>query len=466
MERILVVEDDRFFREMFYHLLRGEGYKVDTAPSSGEALVLLNKHNYQLVITDLVMPDMDGLDLLSRVKQLNPDIDVILVTGNANIETAVNALKNGARDYLIKPINHDEFKHSVSLCFEQKRLLNENIELKSLVHLFQVGQTISNCLDLERLNTLIVDSLTKEVGSRRALGLFLDSESGLALSEIRGFSEQDGERLVEIMLPDCMRYEGTTCDFKRLDNFFSPELIPGDSPQAELKEVLIVFIRSKTTVQGVVLLFNNPDASLQSNINYKNLNFILDQSSLAFENATRYATAKNLLYIDELTGLFNYRYLDIALEREIKRAERYGSSVTVIFIDLDLFKGVNDTHGHLVGSSVLKEVGKLLKMSVREVDLVIRYGGDEYTIILVETGTSGAAIVAERIRAKIESHRFLVDQGYDISLTVCLGYASYPEDMKSKHELLDAADQAMYRGKSSGRNMVFRASRDMENGTA
>ncbi|HET6420079.1 MAG TPA: diguanylate cyclase [Geobacteraceae bacterium] len=457
MERILVVEDDRFFREMFSNLLRGEGYEVDTAASPVEALDSLGKSEYHLVVTDLVMPDMSGLDLLFRVKQHDPDIDVILVTGNANVESAIYALKNGARDYLIKPINHDEFKHAVSLCFEQRRLLNENIGLKSLVHLYQVGQTIANCLELERLNTLIIDSLAKEVGSGRALGLFPDSDDRLVLSEIRGFSRIDAEKLAEFMMPDCMRHQGTTCDFKRLDNYFTSDCGLGDSLKAELKEALIMFIRSKTVLQGVIMLFNNPDGTFQSEINYRNINFILDQSSLAFENAMRYAAAKNLLYIDELTGLFNYRYLDIALEREIKRADRYGSGLTVIFIDLDLFKSVNDKYGHLVGSRVLKEVGKLLKISVREVDLVIRYGGDEYTVILVETNASGAGIVAERIRSTIESHRFLAEEGHDIRLTACLGYASYPEDTRSKQELLDVADQAMYRGKESGRNMVFRA---------
>jgi two-component system cell cycle response regulator len=457
MEKILVVEDDRFFREMFYHLLRGEGYDVDTVASPVEALECLGKNEYQLVVSDLVMPTMSGIDLLFRVKQHDPDIDVILVTGNSNVETAIYALKNGARDYLIKPINHDEFKHAVSLCFEQKRLLNENIELKSLVHLFQVGQTIANCLELERLNSLIVDSLAKEVGTGRALGLFQNDEGVLVLNEIRGFSRQDGEKIIEVMLPDCMRYEGTTCDYKRLDNIFGPDSAAVVSLRTELKESLILFIHSKTVLQGVVILFNNSDGAFQSEINYRNMNFILDQSSLAFENATRYATAKNLLYIDELTGLFNYRYLDIALDREIKRAERYGSSLTVIFIDLDLFKGVNDKHGHLVGSRVLNEMGALLKQSVRDVDLVIRYGGDEYTIILVETTIPTAATVAERIRSAIESHHFLQDEGYDIRLTACLGYASYPEDTKSKQELLDVADRAMYRGKESGRNRVFRA---------
>jgi diguanylate cyclase (GGDEF)-like protein len=190
------------------------------------------------------------------------------------------------------------------------------------------------------------------------------------------------------------------------------------------------------------------------------VSFLLDQSFLAFENAARYASARNLLYIDELTGLFNYRYLDIALERELKRAERYDSHVGLLFIDLDLFKGVNDTHGHLVGSRVLGEVGSLLRRSVRDVDLVIRYGGDEYTIILVETDPESTALVAERIRATVEAYRFIESDGLDIRLTVCIGFACFPDDTRSKMELLEVADKAMYRGKFSGRNRVFRALRD------
>ncbi|HWU39562.1 MAG TPA: GGDEF domain-containing protein, partial [Candidatus Acidoferrum sp.] len=154
------------------------------------------------------------------------------------------------------------------------------------------------------------------------------------------------------------------------------------------------------------------------------------------------------------SGLFNHRYLDVALNHELKRAERHSSQLAVLFLDIDFFKNINDTYGHLVGSRVLRETGSLLQKTVREIDVVIRYGGDEFTIILVETGGDAARMVAERIRKRVESHVFLAAEGYTIRLTCSIGYACCPDDTLSKYELLEMADKAMYSGKSSGKNCV------------
>jgi len=200
MERVLVVEDDSFFRETFRDLLQEDGYEVDVASSGAEALEMLHKYEYHVVVTDLVMKGLSGLDLLSRVKQLDPAIEVILVTGHANVETAIFALKNGARDYLVKPINHDEFKHTVALCIEQRRLLDENLELKRLVNLFQISQTIANCLELERLYKLVIDSLAKEVDVSRGAGYFLDGDR-LVLKELKQLDHVSREKMGELLSP-------------------------------------------------------------------------------------------------------------------------------------------------------------------------------------------------------------------------------------------------------------------------
>lgn len=464
MEKILIVDDDGFFREVFSDLLKEEGYQVDAASSGAEAFRMLGERDYHVVIADLVLQDISGLDVLSRVKDQDPSVDVIVVTGHANMETAIFALKHGARDYLIKPINHDELKHSVALCVEQRRLLGENLELKKQIDLFQVSQTIANCQELERVYKLIFDSLAKEVGVARGVGFFCEEGNDLVLKEIKGFSEETAAGLGAAAMSSFSVENGKEGSFFLLNRFHpgseDGRLAEGD----DLRETLTLFIRSKTTLQGVIYLYNEAGHNLPEDINLRNIHFLLEQSSLALENAARYAKAKNLLNVDELTGLYNYRYLDITLDREIKRCERYGASLSVIFVDIDCFKKINDSHGHLVGSRVLRDVGGLLKKSVREEDTVIRYGGDEYTIILVETGLKGAAAVAERIRRSIEEHVFLAAEGLDIRLTVSLGCAGYPDDAKSKTGLLEMSDQAMYRGKALGKNMVYFISQDSRQG--
>ena len=455
MERILVVEDDVFFREIFNDLLKEEGYEVDVAASGEEAMKKLSQEDYHVVVTDLVMQGMSGLDILSRVKQKDPAIEVIMVTGHANMESAIFALKNGARDYLVKPINHDEFKHTVALCVEQRRLLDENQELKLQINLFQVSQTIANCLDLDRLSSLVIDSLAKEVGVSRGLGFYLDGNDQLILKELRGFTEVAGKKLGDLLL-EKIELQGE----KSISSIALRELVPAGNTDdceelADLREAMLLYVRSKSHLQGLIVLFNDAGKDFPTDIRFTSLHFLLDQTLLAFENASHYTTARNLLYIDELTGLFNYRYLEVALERELKRAERYGSNLSVIFLDLDDFKKINDVHGHLIGSKMLRDVGNLLKKSVREVDTVIRYGGDEYTVILIETGLKVAAVVAERIRKSLEDYKFLASEGLNIRVTASLGYACYPDDTRSKIELLEFADQAMYRGKTSGKNIVF-----------
>jgi len=451
MERILIVEDDCFFREVFTNLLKEDGYCVEVAVSGEEALEMISSREYQLVVTDLVMRDVSGLDILSAVKRTDPAVDVIMVTGHANVETAIYALKNGATDYLVKPINHDEFRHIVAQCMEQRRLLDENLELKGLLNLFQVSQNIANCLELDRIYPLLMDALAKEVGVGRGLGYFSDAGQ-LVLHEVKGVAEVHASLLGQAVISECDLI-GEVGNLVTLKDF-----LPDDADYgAGMREAMCLYIRHKSTLQGVVILLNDPGVELPREVNRKNITFLLDQASLALDNAARYNFAKDLLYIDELTGLYNYRYLDVVLERELKRSERFGSSLSVLFLDIDLFKMVNDLFGHLIGSRVLREVGILLKRSVRDVDAVIRYGGDEYTIVLVETGLEGAAIVAERIRQMVEEHIFALGDGLAIKLTVSLGYVCAPEDATSKVDLLEMADRAMYRVKAGGKNMAFHA---------
>jgi diguanylate cyclase (GGDEF)-like protein len=176
--------------------------------------------------------------------------------------------------------------------------------------------------------------------------------------------------------------------------------------------------------------------------------------AIAIDNALLFQRSQELSVTDDLTKLYNSRFLNDTLAREVKRARRYGSQVSLIFLDLDGFKTVNDRHGHLVGSRTLIEIGQVVRDAVREIDVVSRYGGDEFTVVLPQTGPDGAKVIAERIRQAIAERVFMEKEGLAVRLTASIGVASFPRPCDSPEELIQAADRAMYKVKGSTKNCV------------
>lgn len=185
---------------------------------------------------------------------------------------------------------------------------------------------------------------------------------------------------------------------------------------------------------------------------------LLDALSLpiasALANAVRIAEAERLSQTDDLTKLHNARYLRQFLLNEIRRARRYGSSVAALFLDLDDFKRINDVHGHLVGSHMLMEMAAVILSSVRDTDAVARYGGDEFVIVLPDTGMELAGVVAERIREKIAEYKFTGGRRLRLSLTASFGVAAFPQHASSPQQLIACADTAMYEAKAANKNCV------------
>jgi diguanylate cyclase (GGDEF)-like protein len=184
------------------------------------------------------------------------------------------------------------------------------------------------------------------------------------------------------------------------------------------------------------------------------LRTFLEPIAIALDNALALQKAEALSVTDDLTGLSNSRYLNLVLRREEKRSLRSGRPLSVLFIDMDGFKNVNTNHGHLSGSKALVEAAAVIRSCARETDVVARFGGDEFSVILPDTGREGAVFVAERICDRLRTFKFLQADGLSVHLTASVGIATLPDVTISAEELLRAADRAMYRVKDTGKNGI------------
>ncbi|HQZ15480.1 MAG TPA: GGDEF domain-containing protein [Vicinamibacteria bacterium] len=179
--------------------------------------------------------------------------------------------------------------------------------------------------------------------------------------------------------------------------------------------------------------------------------------AMAVRNAGTFEKTRRLTFTDDLTALYNSRFMALYLDRELKRCRRMKSPLSLLFMDLDGFKEVNDTHGHLAGSRTLVEVGGVLEETVRDADILIRYGGDEFVILFPETPLSGGMVIAERIRQVIGNTKFLESMGIEGRVTASIGIAAYPESADDVRSLITSADRAMYEAKALGKNRVVAA---------
>jgi diguanylate cyclase (GGDEF)-like protein len=226
---------------------------------------------------------------------------------------------------------------------------------------------------------------------------------------------------------------------------------PGAS---ETRALLCIPLTSRGRVIGAVELANKAAGGPFTERDLETLRTMMEPAAITIENALLFKKLEDLSVTDDLTKLYNSRYLDHFLQQEVKRSRRYGFSVSLMFLDLDGFKSVNDRHGHLAGSRTLTEVGKVIRSIVRETDIVSRYGGDEFTVVLPQTGAEGARIIAERVREALAEHVFLDAMGLSVRVTASIGIASFPDHGDTREDLIGHADQAMYRVKERGKNGI------------
>ncbi len=219
---------------------------------------------------------------------------------------------------------------------------------------------------------------------------------------------------------------------------------------------------AKNRVVGVMIVDNLYSKIKITADDIWKLNMFANQAGLAIENSQEFEKTLILSNTDRLTGLWNYGYFQHQLEEDIKRANRFNRHLSMLMLDIDLFKNFNDTLGHVAGDKLLQEISDILKNSCREVDIVTRYGGEEFAIILPETFKEKAYSSAERIRKSTAAHQFHYKEGSPAKrITISIGVASFPQDASTAQDLIFYADKALYAAKETGRNRVCMFSREL-----
>ena len=221
----------------------------------------------------------------------------------------------------------------------------------------------------------------------------------------------------------------------------------------KVESAITIPLRSRGRTLGVLQLFNYR-LEVLSDYAMTFLHILADYAGIAIENARALERIQELTITDDCTRLFNTRHLHAALQLEFERARRFNSEFSVIFMDLDHFKLVNDEYGHLVGTELLVEVAQLIQHTTRTVDSVFRYGGDEFVVLLPQTAKNAAVDVAQRLRLKVRSTDFLVSRGLKIKISASFGVSTYPLDGADSQTILHAADTLMYSVKKSSRDNV------------
>jgi len=315
-------------------------------------------------------------------------------------------------------------------------------------------RTLMHCLDPGEVYAVALDLLLPAL--RRELGLALFRRSEMPGSDgiaFRGFDELAATELQRRVAQ--VKADGALFAWRE------PSITRGGPIGVALEELgvgggpaLLVPLHAEKE-EGLLWVPEQGRPTTASDLEHARL--IAAHAELALANAERYYQAKERAFIDDVTEVYNARYLLQATEHEIHRAARSGKELSVLFLDLDRFKRVNDRHGHLVGSNVLRRLSEVLRDCVRQVDTLARYGGDEFTILLVDTGLRGGVAVAERIRRTVAETLFEGSGGAPIRLTISIGVATFPDHSRDREGLLDVADKAMYRAKSKGRNCVCSA---------
>jgi len=445
-------------------------WEVTVATSGSACLERLAIGTFPIVILDYNLPGMDGPEVLRRIVESHPASSVIVVAGQGDEGIAVRAMKGGAADYLVKG---EEFLTSlptvVDKVIERDRGKRALVDAqRRLRESTQISLDLSMAGDLDRAARILADGARVLTRSGVGLVVLLDpvtalvervATSHLTIYETLHHTSLEGRGILGAPLQSA-----APVSFDRLDHQPDREAMPVHAPL--IGAALVLPIQDQQRVVGLVLV-GNPDSEspYQSDQMEVLLNLSFHAANVV-RNLRSVEEARREAVTDDLTALYNRRACDKRLAEEVARAQRYGRPLSVLMVDVDHFKAVNDRYGHPGGDLVLKQVAQRLARQLRQVDVAARYGGDEFMVILPETPGESAALVADRICRAIAAETVAMPSGREaafvrhardeVSVTVSIGVASFPDDADTRDGLISAADRALYAAKHTGRNRAGR----------
>lgn len=427
---ILYVEDENDVREFTSKLLTSLLRKVYTAKDGQEGLDIYkeNHTDIDLIISDINMPRMNGLTMCEKIKEINKDIPLVITSAHNDTNFLKKAIEVGVSTYAMKPIDLYQLIESITKAMEpillKRQLLDMNLSLESKIE--KEICKIKSILDAQD-NIIIVTNKENITNVNKKFLHF--------------FGINDFDKFLKTK--------------KNIFDFFIEEFGFITKNQIIKQESWLRYIKDLPEVDRIVKIKNylHEEKIFTINVDYyedKEHYYVFSLTDI-----TQIKEKSNLLEYqashDKLTGLFNRNKFDEFYIKEVKRSKRYNTNLSVIIFDIDDFKMINDTYGHQIGDVVLKEISQIMSMHIREQDIAVRWGGEEFLILLPHTNIDGAATVANKIKTNIEEHLFTE---LSLKITASFGVSELGTD-DTDESLILRTDKFLYEAKNSGKNKVI-----------
>ncbi len=474
--KVLIADDSPFMLSVLSEFMKAEGFDVETAEDGLKAVQKVFNFEPDVIILDVMMPFMTGYQVARMLKsdRLTKNIPIIILTSKSDAADEFWGYQVGADYYVVKDENIESLLKKLAEIISKFKFVKR--EKKSITKkdysALDIVAKVNELLDRKLYELTILNEIGKLVGTIINLDLIVEKLMGF-LSKILEYSaiiimikEKNSIEIIanisrEFSLKDYERVKKNLIGelTKEMDReiLLSNERIYGNENLKKenfksYNEIRTEKIEAEGENEGIIAYISLKDKKFS--IGEKALlSTISNYSYLIVYSAILYKRVEELSIRDSLTGLFNHAHIISTLDREFKIAERYEKLISIIMGDIDKFKEINDTFGHLSGDFVLEKISAILSESIRDVDYVGRYGGEEFLLILPETKKAEAIKVAERIRKKIENTEFDIVSP-PIKITISFGVASNEDNVETSHQLIKKADDLLYLAKKNGRNRV------------